>query len=35
MFRKNDQHLLVEVLQWVHRMLDEGDQQRYTDDFAV
>jgi len=27
--------LLVEVLQRVHRMLDESDQQRYTDDFAV
>jgi len=27
--------LLVEVLQRVHRMLDESDQQRYTDDFAA
>jgi hypothetical protein len=27
--------LLVEVLQRVQRMLDEGDQQRYADDFAV
>ena len=27
--------LLVEVLQRVHRMLDEGDRQRYADDFAV
>ncbi len=27
--------LLVEVLQRVHRMLDEDDQQRYTDDFAA
>jgi len=27
--------LLVEVLQRVHRMLDEGDQRRYTDDFAA
>ena len=27
--------LLVEVLQRVHRMLDEGDQQRYADDFAA
>ena len=26
--------LLVEVLQRVHRMLDEADQQRYADDFA-
>lgn len=25
--------LLVEVLQRVHRMMDEGDQQRYADDF--
>ena len=27
--------LLVEVLQRVHRMLDEDDQQRYTGDFAA
>ena len=27
--------LLVEVLQRVHRMLDEDDQQRYDDDFAA
>jgi hypothetical protein len=27
--------LLVEVLQRVQRMLDQGDQQRYADDFAV
>jgi hypothetical protein len=27
--------LLVEVLQRVQRMLEEGDQQRYADDFAV
>lgn len=27
--------LLVEVVQRVHRMLDEGDQQRYADDFAA
>jgi hypothetical protein len=27
--------LLVEVLQRVHRMLDEGDQQRYADGFAA
>jgi hypothetical protein len=27
--------LLVEVLQRVHRILDEDDQQRYADDFAV
>lgn len=27
--------LLIEVLQRVHRMLDEGDQQRYADDFAA
>ena len=27
--------LLVEVLQRVHRMLDESDQQRYADDFAA
>jgi len=27
--------LLVEVLQRVHRMLNEGDQQWYTDDFAA
>jgi hypothetical protein len=27
--------LLIEVLHRVHRMLDEGDQQRYADDFAA
>jgi hypothetical protein len=27
--------LLVEVLQRVHRILDEDDQQRYADDFAA
>ena len=27
--------LLVEVLQRVHRMMDEGDQQRYADSFEV
>jgi len=27
--------LLVEVLQRVHRMLDEGEQQQYRDDFAA
>jgi len=27
--------LLVEVLRRVHRMLDEGDQQRHSDDFAA
>jgi hypothetical protein len=27
--------LLIEVLQRVQRMLDEGDQQRYADDFAA
>jgi len=27
--------LLVEVLQRVHRMLDEDEQQRHTDDFAA
>ncbi|MDF1527473.1 MAG: hypothetical protein P1S59_14720, partial [bacterium] len=27
--------LLVEVVQRVHRMLDEGDQQRYAADFAA